>query len=105
VSSHLPAAEAAVVIRELLAGTRAMRRAGTGRPLVSVAVGEWAVEAGDATIVFFVDSASLDHVARIRLSDGREAGFADWLSRDGGNPLELLDDAELVELEQRLHEL
>jgi len=52
-----------------------------------------------------VDSASLDHVARIRLSDGREAGFADWLSRDGGNPLELLDDAELVELEQRLHEL
>jgi len=105
VAGHLAVAEAAALIRELLAGTRALRRAGTGRPLVLVAVGEWAVEAGDATIVFFVDSASLDHVARVRLSDGREAGFTDWLSRDGSNPLELLDEGELAELEQRLHEL
>jgi hypothetical protein len=105
VAGYLPAAEAAAVIRELLAGTRALRRAGTGRPLVSVAVGEWAVEAGDATVVFFIDSASIDHVARIRLSDGREAGFTEWLSCDGRNPLELIDEGELAELEQRLHEL
>ena len=104
-AGHLPAADAAAVLRELIGGARPLQRAGAGRPLVSVAVGEWSVRAGDATIVFFVDSASLDHVARMRHDDGREAGFTDWLSRDGCNPIELIDEAERLELEQRLHDL
>jgi hypothetical protein len=54
--------------------------------------------------VFFADSASLDHVAAMRLADGRSGAFADWLVNDGLNPLDLLDDTERVELEHRLHE-
>ncbi|MCM5570239.1 hypothetical protein M6I34_06940 [Burkholderiaceae bacterium FT117] len=104
-AAHLPAAQAAAVLRELVEGARPLRLAAGGRPFVTVAVGEWLVLAGDAEIVFFVDSASLDHVARMRLADGREAGFVEWLGRDGCNPLALIDEGERLELEQRLHEL
>jgi len=103
--SHLPAADAAKVLREILAGARAARPVDTRRSFVSVAVGEWAVRAGDADLVFFVDSASLDHLARMRLADGREAGFVDWLARDGENPLRLIDEGEQLELEHLLREL
>jgi len=61
--------------------------------------------AADADLVFFVDSASLDQLARMRVADGREAGFADWLARDGENPLQLIDEGEQLELEHLLREL
>jgi len=101
-AGHLPAADAAAVLRAILDGEHALRALGR-RPLVSVAVGEWSVSAGDAEIVFYIDTASLDHVARMRTADGREAAFADWLARDGSNPLDLLDENDRFALEQLLH--
>jgi len=101
---HLPAAEAASLLRAIVAGELGLRPTGR-RPFVSVAVGEWGVVAGDAEIVFFVDSASLDHVVRITAADGRQAGFGDWLQHDGENPLELIDDSERLELERLLYAL
>lgn len=99
---HLPAGEAAALLRAILAGEHGLRLTGR-RPFVSVAVGEWGVAAGDAEIVFFVDSASLDHVVRVRMADGRQAGFGDWLEHDGHNPLELIDENERLELERLLY--
>ena len=104
VAAHLPAADAAVLLRELLDGAREARVVPGCRSLVSVAVGEWTVNAGDAELVFFIDSASLDHLVRMRSGDGRQGGFADWLARDGCNPLDLLDDDERLALEMRLRE-
>ncbi len=97
------AAAAALLRRSSPERTRcgcAMRSASWTR----IAVGECPVVAGDAQVVFFADSASLDHVAAMRLADGRSGAFADWLVNDGLNPLDLLDDTERVELEHRLHE-
>jgi len=41
----------------------------------------------------------------MRLADGREAGFVDWLARDGENPLQLIGEGEQLELEHLLREL
>ena len=101
---RLTAAAAAALLREVLAGARALRLRDAKRPWTRIAVGECPVVAGDAQVVFFADSASLDHVAAMRLADGRSGAFADWLVNDGLNPLDLLDDTERVELEHRLHE-
>ena len=101
---RLTAAAAAALLREVLAGARALRLRDAKRPWTRIAVGECPVVAGDAQVVFFADSASLDHVAAMRLADGRGGAFADWLLNDGLNPLDLLDDTERVELEHRLHE-
>ncbi|RPH65504.1 MAG: hypothetical protein EHM83_06235 [Burkholderiales bacterium] len=102
-NSRLTAADAAALLREILAEARELRLRDARRPWVRIAVGECAVLAGDAQVAFFADSASLDHVAAMRLADGREGAFADWLSHDGVNPLDLLDEAERTELEHRLH--
>ena len=103
-AAHLPAAEAAAVLREVMEGTRPVRPAGRGRGLISVAVGEWNALAGDTEIAFFITHASLDYVFRMRDAAGREAGFTDWLARDGSNPLDLLDDDERLALELRLRD-
>ena len=103
-SDRLTAVEAAALLKEILAGARGLRLRDAKRPWVRIAVGECAVTAGDAQIVFFADSASLDHVAAMRLADGRGGAFADWLLHDGTNPLDLLDESERIELEHRLHE-
>ncbi|MCO5107697.1 MAG: hypothetical protein M9907_11510 [Burkholderiaceae bacterium] len=103
-SSRITAAEAAALLREILAGERGLRLRDAKRPWVRIAVGECAVTAGDAQVVFFADSASLDHVATMRVADGRAGAFADWLLHDGLNPLDLLDESERIELEHRLHE-
>ncbi|GMV02195.1 MAG: hypothetical protein KJZ98_11050 [Burkholderiaceae bacterium] len=103
-SARLPAAEAAALLREIVAGQRGLRLRDARRPWVRIAVGECPVLAGDAQLVFFADSAALDHVVALSLPDGRGGAFADWLLNDGLNPLDLLDDAERVELEHRLNE-
>ncbi|MFP5405560.1 MAG: hypothetical protein ACLGHY_04220 [Gammaproteobacteria bacterium] len=101
-AAHLPAAEAAAVLREVLEGTRSAQPAGAQRALISVAVGEWTVLAGDVEIVFFINNASLDYISRMRGPHERQAGFTDWLARDGSNPLDLLDEDERLALETRL---
>jgi len=103
-SSRLTAADAAALLKEILAGARGLRLRDAKRPWVRIAVGECPVAAGDAQLVFFADSASLDHVAAMRLADGRHGAYADWLLNDGLNPLDLLDETERIELEHRLHE-
>ncbi len=103
-SARLPAAEAAALLREIVAGERVLRLRDPGRPWVRIAVGDCAVEAGDAQVVFFADSAALDHVVAMNLADGRGGAFGDWLLNDGSNPLDLLEDSERIELEHRLHE-
>ena len=102
-ASHLPAEEAAAVLREVLEGRRATRPGGARRALMSVAVGEWSVLAGDAEVVFFVSNGSLDYISRMQFSDHREAGFTDWIAHEESNPLDLLDEGERLALEQQLH--
>jgi hypothetical protein len=103
---HLGADDAARVLREVLAGERRaqLSGAGVGRPLNSVAVGEWPLQAGDAYLVFFVDDASLAHLVTMQLGDGRAGSFETWFARDSANPLELLEEDERLALEQRLRE-
>ncbi|HEY0877340.1 MAG TPA: hypothetical protein VGE10_02715 [Zeimonas sp.] len=103
-SERLGADEAAALLREIVDGRRTLRLRDARRPWVQIAVGECVVEAGGAELVFFADSATLDHLVSARLADGRRGRFDDWLMTDGANPLDLLDDGERHEIEQQLHE-
>lgn len=103
-SVPLGAEEAAALLREIVDGKRALRLRDPGRPWVQIAVGECVVYAGGDELVFFADSSTLDHLVVARLADGRCGRFEDWLMSDGANPLDLLDDGERHEIEQRLHQ-
>ncbi len=101
---RLSAAEAAALLRDIAGGQRTIRLRDPRRPWVQIAVGECEIVAGDAQLVFFADCATLDHLVGARLVDGRNGAYGDWLVGDGVNPLDLLDESERIELEQRLHE-
>lgn len=103
-SDRVTAAEAAALLREIVEGARRLRLHDPRRPWVQIAVGECTVAAGDAQLVFYADSATLDHLVRVRLADGRGASFTDWMREGEENPLALLDEGERFELEQRLHQ-
>ena len=103
-SERLDAAETVALLREIVDGRRSLRLRDARRPWVQIAVGECTVDAGGAELVFFADSATLDHLVAVRLSDGRRGRFEDWLLVDGANPLDLLDDGERHEIEQQLHQ-
>ena len=99
----MKSAAVAALLRELLSAIRPLRLADR-RPWVQVAVGEVRFESDGIELVFFSDSATLDHLVSLRVPDGTRAGFTDWLASDGNNPIDLLDDSERLELEQRLLE-
>lgn len=103
-SAKVSAVESAAVLREIVDGARELRLRDPRRPWLQIAVGECAFVAGDAELVFYADSATLDHVARVHLADGRGASFTDWMRDGEENPLDLLDEGERFELEQRLHQ-
>lgn len=98
------AAQAAAILREIIDGGRSLRLAEPRRPWVQVAVGEVACDAGGWRLVFFADSASLDHLASLTAPDGETTTFEQWLGRDGTNPVDLLDDSERLALEHLLTE-
>ncbi len=100
---HVSAAETADLLREILAGQRELSLCDAKRPWLQIAVGECALMAGDAQLVLYADSATLDHVVGVRMSNGRSGSFVEWLANDGHNPLALLDEDERLELEYRLH--
>ena len=97
-------ADAAAILREIADGRRGLRLLDPRRPWVQVAVGEVSYQAGDCRIVFFSDSATLDHVVSLATEGGESIGFEQWLMRDGSNPVDLLDDSDRLALEQRLAE-
>ncbi len=99
----IPANEVAVVLREVLSAIRPLKLADR-KSWQQVAVGEVTFDANGVELVFFSDSATLDHLVSIRFPDGRKGRFADWIAADGSNPVDLLDDSERAELEQRLLE-
>jgi len=103
-TERLDAAETAALLREIADGRRTLRLRDARRPWVQIAVGECTVDAGGVELVFFADSATLDHLVAARAPDGRRGRFEDWLMNDGANPLDLLDDGERHEIEQQLHE-
>ena len=100
----MTAAEAAAVLREVVDGRRALRLTDARRPWIGPAVGEVAFVAGYCELVFFADSASLDHLASITPAGGARRTFEQWLAGEGTNPVDLLDEGERGELEQRLYE-
>ncbi len=100
----MTAAETAAILREVIDGARRLRPLDPRRPWVQVAVGEVGYDAGGCELVFFADSASLDHLVRARPAGGAPTGFSEWLARDGTNPIDLLDDSERMALEQLLVE-
>ena len=98
------AAEVTALLRDAIDGKVELRLKDPRRPWILVAAGEVAVLAGGWELVIFALDASVDHVVRAAAPDGRRAAFADWLARDGANPLDPLDDSEIVELERLLGE-
>jgi hypothetical protein len=99
----MTSAQAASLLREVLSAIRPLRLADR-RSWIQVAVGEVRFESEGIELVFYSDSATLDHLVSLRMPDGSRAGFTDWLASDGNNPVDLLDDSERHELEQRLLE-
>ena len=98
------AKDAAAILREVIEGRRQLRALDPRRHWVQVAVGEVGYDAGGCELVFYADSASLDHLASLAPAGGERTGFSQWLMRDGVNPLDLLDESERLELEQLLVE-
>lgn len=98
------AVQAAAILREILEGSRPLRLAEPRRPWVQVAVGEVACDAGGYRLVFFADSATLDHLASLTPPGGEATTFEQWLGREGTNPVDLLDDPERIALEHLLTE-
>ena len=97
-------AEAATVLREILAGIRPLKPVDPRRIWSMTAVGPVAVMADGWRCVFQADDGSLDRLDAIRAGDGREGHWTRWLSQGSDNPLHLLDSAEQQELELRLRE-
>ena len=97
-------AEAATVLREILAGIRPLRPVDPRRVWAMTAAGPVAVMADGWRCVFHADDGSLDRLDAIRCSDGREGHWTRWLAQGSDNPLHLLDPGEQQELEIRLRE-
>jgi hypothetical protein len=98
-------AEAATVLREILAGIRALVPVDRRRVWAMTAFGPVGVVAGGGwRCVFHADDGSLDRLESIHSPDGREGHWTRWLAAGSDNPLHLLDDGEQQELEIRLRE-
>ena len=100
--AQVTAANAAAILREIVEGRRSLRLLDPRRPWIQVAVGEVGFEAGDCRLVFFSDSASLDYLVSMTPAGGGATSVLEWLSVDGTNPVDLLDDSERLALEQCL---
>lgn len=98
------AAEAATVLREILAGIRPLSPVDPRRIWSMTAFGPVAVMADGWGCVFQAQDGSLDRLDAIRSADGREGHWTRWLAVGSDNPLHLLDDGEQQELEIRLRE-
>jgi len=102
-SARLSCSQAAALLRQIIDGRLALRLKNPRRPWVQVAVGECEMVAGDTEFVFFADSATLDHLVRASGPSGAPGEFGQWLA-EGGNPVDLLDDGERLELEHILNQ-
>ncbi len=96
--------EAAVVLREILAGIRPLRPVDPRRLWSQTAIGPVGVATGGWQCVFHALDGSLDRLDSIRSDDGREGHWTRWLAQGSDNPLHLLDEGEQQELEYRLRE-
>ena len=97
-------AEAATVLREILAGIRPLSPVDPRRVWSMTAVGPVALMADGWRCVFHADDGSLDRLDSIRSADGREGHWTRWLAEGSDNPLHLLDAGEQQELEIHLRE-
>ena len=95
-------AEAATVLREILAGIRPLTPVDPRRSWSTTACGPFAVLADGWRCVFHAEDGSLDRLDSIRSSEGRTGHWTRWLADGEDNPLTLLDDGEQQELELRL---
>ena len=101
---HITPAEAATVLREILAGIRPLSPVDSRRIWSMTASGPVAVIADGWRCVFQAQDGSLDRLDAIRSADGREGHWTQWLAEGSDNPLHLLDGSEQQELELRLRE-
>jgi hypothetical protein len=95
-------AEAASVLREILAGIRPLAPLDPRRSWSTTAWGPFTVLADGWRCVFHVEDGSIDRLDAIRSADGREGSWTRWFTDGNENPLMLLDDGERQELEIRL---
>ena len=96
--------EAAVVLREILAGIRPLVPVDARRVWAMTAFGPVGVFADGWRCVFHAEDGSLDRLESIRAPDGREGHWTRWFTTGHDNPLLLLDEGERQELEIRLRE-
>jgi hypothetical protein len=97
--------EAAVVLREVLAGIRPLVPVDARRVWAMTAFGPVGVLAeGGWRCVFHAEDGSLERLESIRAPDGREGHWTRWFAAGHVNALLLLDDGEQQELEIRLRE-
>lgn len=97
--------EAAIVLREILAGIRPLVPVDRRRVWAMTAFGPVGVVAeGGWRCVFHAEDGSLERLEAIRAPDGREGHWTRWFTAGSDNPLSLLDEGEQQELEIRLRE-
>ena len=105
VASEVDPHEAAVVLREILAGIRPLAPVDPRRVWAMTAFGPVGVIAeGGWRCVFQAEEGSLERLEAIRSPDGREGHWTRWFTAGSDNPVRLLDEGEQQELETRLRE-
>ena len=97
-------AEAATVLREILAGVRPAVPVDPRRVWAMTAWGPVGILAEGWRCVFHAEDGSLDRLESIRAPDGREGHWTRWFAAGHDNPLLLLDEGEQQELEIRLRD-
>jgi len=103
-SADVAPAEAAVILREILAGIRRIVPVDPRRVWHMTAFGPVGVIADGWRCVFHAEDGSLDRLESVRAPDGRQAHWTRWFAAGSENPLQLLDEGEQQELEIRLRE-
>jgi len=101
---EVSSADAASVLREILAGLRPLLPVDPRRIWSMTAFGPVGVHANGWRCVFHAEDGSLDRLESIRAPDGREGHWTRWFAAGIDNPLLLLDEGEQQELEMRLRE-
>ncbi|MFM0270154.1 hypothetical protein PQQ59_06185 [Paraburkholderia aspalathi] len=100
----IEASEVVEVFRQALRGEIGVKLTGE-QSWADVQCGDVEYEFGDWRVTFFNDVMDLDYVDSVIAPDGRTAEYDDWFNRDtfdGGDPIDLLETAEVNALQSLL---
>lgn len=101
-NTHLPGSEVVTLLHRAIAGQVTLRLIKPDLSWEKVYCGVVGFQAGDWTIYFFNDCASLDYCDSASAPDGRVGTFDAW-SEAGEEPIALLSEAAQRALEDLLY--